>query len=48
LQNSQVTVIDYANGTDYYECYCNAQSAATSTVAAVNFVTLFFGAALMG
>jgi hypothetical protein len=46
--STQVMVVDLANGTDYYECYCNASSGATSTIGAVNFVTSFYGAALMG
>jgi hypothetical protein len=41
-----ITIVDYANGTDYYECYANASSAGTSTIGAVNFVTTFYGAAL--
>jgi hypothetical protein len=45
---SPVSVVDLASGTDYYECFCNANSTGTATVAAVNFVTMFWGAALMG
>jgi hypothetical protein len=44
--NAQVMVIDQCNGTDYYECFVNAQSAGTSTIAASNFITQFFGAQL--
>jgi hypothetical protein len=43
---TQVDVIDQASGTDYYECYCNSPSATTTTVAAINFVTTFYGALL--
>jgi hypothetical protein len=43
---TQVDTIDQANGTDYYECYCFSPSATTTTVAAVNFVTTFYGALL--
>jgi hypothetical protein len=43
---SPITIVDYANGTDYYECYANANSTSTSTVGAINFVTTFYGAVL--
>jgi hypothetical protein len=43
---TQVDTVDQANGTDYYECYCFSPSATTTTVAAVNFVTTFYGALL--
>jgi hypothetical protein len=43
---AQVDTVDVANGSDYYECYCFAPSASTSTVGAVNFVTTFYGALL--
>ena len=39
--------MDLASGTDYYECYCNVRrQSGTSTVLAVNFVTMFCGALL--
>jgi hypothetical protein len=43
---SPVTIVDQANGTDYYECYANVTTGGTATVAAVNFVTTFYGAVL--
>jgi hypothetical protein len=43
---SPITIVDYANGTDYYECYANASSTGTSTIGAVNFVTTFYGASI--
>jgi hypothetical protein len=43
---TDVTVVDQANGTDFYECYCTASSSATSTVTAINFATMFYGALL--
>ena len=46
--NAQVGVVDLANGTDYYECYCNVntQGGGAATVQAVNFITMFWGALL--
>jgi hypothetical protein len=44
--NSQVTVVDQANGTDYYECYAQTPASGSATVGASNFVTQFYGAAL--
>jgi hypothetical protein len=43
---TQVDTLDQANGTDYYECYAYAPSSTTTTVAAINFVTTFYGALL--
>jgi hypothetical protein len=45
--NAQVSVVDQASGTDYYECWCNIDAGGTtSTIEAVNFITTFWGAVL--
>lgn len=43
----EMTVVDQANGTDYYEVYANCAASGTgATVQAINFATLFYGAVL--
>jgi len=43
---ASVTVVDQANGTDYYECFANIHSSSTSTIGAINFITQFSGGLL--